>query len=74
MAIAQYRAVTERGKGSKKEKDENPKQGFTLDQSDFREVCEMTNEFKQYLTKANAGQDQEKRAYLERARNDLEDF
>lgn len=76
VAIAQYRAIQGRDEGSGNEEDGSAlEQGFTLDQSDFEEVCEMTREFKQYLTKANKGQDQETRAFNERARNDLdEDF
>lgn len=79
MAIAQYRAIkgtphrAGSGKGAENAKGNNSQQGFTLDQRDFEEVCDMTRKFKQYLTDANAGKNQAMRAFQEHVRK-LEDI
>lgn len=59
MALAEYRFSQKPDKS----KDDGP----TLDQKDLEQVCNMTREFKEYLTKVH-GVDEEFRAFQSKAR------
>ena len=39
-----------------------------MEEEDFKEICDMTIKFKEYLKEVNEGQDEETRALLDRAR------
>lgn len=39
-----------------------------LEGEDFRQVCEMTMDFREYLTEVNEGKDEEERARADRLR------
>lgn len=60
MSLAEYRFHFE---GGKEESDK-----IVLDKVDFEQVCQMSLEFKQYLTKVHAGDNENERAMRERAR------
>ena len=59
VALAEYRFSQKPNKS----KHDTP----TLDQKDFEQVCDMTRQFKQYLTDVH-GVDEDGRAFLSKAR------
>lgn len=60
MSLAEYRFSFE---GGKEESDK-----IILDKVDFEQVCQMSLDFKEYLTKVHLGDDEKDRAMRERAR------
>jgi hypothetical protein len=59
VALAEYRFS--------QKLDKSKDDGSTLDQKDLEQVCNMTREFKEYLTKVH-GVDEEFRAFQAKAR------
>lgn len=66
VALAEYRFLTK----PLMEKEEG--EIAVLEEKDFKQICDMTMKFREYLTEMNEGQDEEMRARADKLRG--EDF
>ncbi|KAH6640175.1 hypothetical protein F5144DRAFT_589712 [Chaetomium tenue] len=64
VALAEYRFLTK----PLEEKDEG--ETAMLEEEDFKQICDMTMKFREYLTEMNEGQDEEMRARSDKLRAD----
>ena len=62
VALAEYRFLTK----PQAEKEEG--EIAVLEEGDFKQICDMTIEFKEYLTEMNKGQDEDRRARAQKHR------
>ena len=64
VALAEYRFLT------KPEAEKEEGEIAVLEEQDFKQICDMTMKFKEYLTEMNEGQDEAMRARVEKLRVD----
>lgn len=62
VALAEYRFLT------KPETEKGEGEVAVLEDSDFKQICDMTMEFKEYLTEMNDGLDEQARAAADKVR------
>ncbi len=62
VALAEYRFLT------KPETEKEEGEIAVLEEEDFRQICDMTIKFKEYLTKMHDGLDEQERAAAVKAR------
>jgi len=62
VALAEYRFLT------KPEAEKEEGEIAVLEEQDFKQICDMTMKFKEYLTEMNEGQDEAMRARVEKLR------
>ena len=62
VALAEYRFLT------KPQAEKEDGETAVLEEEDFKQICDMTLKFKEYLIEMNEGQDEEMRARLEKIR------